>query len=427
MVSKPPVVSKAAVRRAHRYVKTLVVAFDWGYQAVLGPDTVTAQARRVADMPLSASPASDEVSRALLSLKRVNQHMAVHGSGQRAIDSYYELAYELGVDPGELDATVHWLKAGRRRTVESPPAPAMSTEQAVAAAIAEMVHIDPDTLQSEVGGLVVTTSDQLEAVIAQRRNAERSVEFAKLGCDRTDTPEFRRWFGDSKVVDSEGRPLVVYHGTTADFTVFDDARHGDNFGHAPEHMQGFYFTPEEWLADSVADNSDLPGTSRTIAAYLSLKNPVEIDAGGRDPGVEWMGKKLADAKKACHDGAIIRNWADGMFPTEDFDGKPLDIPPQYVAFRPEQIKSATANRGTFDNTNPDILFSFADAEELVRNEPGIRFSCRPETGETYAARIDELFVGGKASLAGVRVLDRSDLLDLLGYGNKPVEIGRAHV
>lgn len=31
---------------------------------------------------------------------------------------------------------------------------------------------------------------------------------------------FWRWFGDSKVVDAEGRPLVVYHGTTTEFTVF---------------------------------------------------------------------------------------------------------------------------------------------------------------------------------------------------------------
>jgi hypothetical protein len=39
--------------------------------------------------------------------------------------------------------------------------------------------------------------------------------------DQTQTPEFRRWFGDSQVVDSDGRPLVVYHGTTADVEAFD--------------------------------------------------------------------------------------------------------------------------------------------------------------------------------------------------------------
>ena len=36
-----------------------------------------------------------------------------------------------------------------------------------------------------------------------------------------DTPEFKHWFGDSKVVDKDGKPLVVYHGTDADIKKFD--------------------------------------------------------------------------------------------------------------------------------------------------------------------------------------------------------------
>ena len=46
------------------------------------------------------------------------------------------------------------------------------------------------------------------------------------------TRAFKEWFGDwendaknaSKVVDGNGEPLVVYHGTDADFTVFDRAK-----------------------------------------------------------------------------------------------------------------------------------------------------------------------------------------------------------
>jgi hypothetical protein len=37
-----------------------------------------------------------------------------------------------------------------------------------------------------------------------------------------DSPEFRRWFGASKVVDERGQPLVVYHGTRR--TGFDTFR-----------------------------------------------------------------------------------------------------------------------------------------------------------------------------------------------------------
>ena len=49
------------------------------------------------------------------------------------------------------------------------------------------------------------------------------------GGEQINTPEFKRWFGDwendpenaSKVVDSEGKPLVVYHGTRNDIEAFD--------------------------------------------------------------------------------------------------------------------------------------------------------------------------------------------------------------
>ncbi len=43
----------------------------------------------------------------------------------------------------------------------------------------------------------------------------------------TETQQFKRWFGKSKIVDSDGNPLVMYHGTRAengDFTVFDSSK-----------------------------------------------------------------------------------------------------------------------------------------------------------------------------------------------------------
>jgi hypothetical protein len=51
------------------------------------------------------------------------------------------------------------------------------------------------------------------------------------------TPQFKKWFGDwendpknsSKVVDRNGEPLVVYHGTSSKFNIFKRMSHfGDN-------------------------------------------------------------------------------------------------------------------------------------------------------------------------------------------------------
>ena len=51
-------------------------------------------------------------------------------------------------------------------------------------------------------------------------------------------PDFKKWFGKSKVTDSSGKPIVVYHGTTHDFTTFDPSKTTkDSF-----YGQGLYFT-----------------------------------------------------------------------------------------------------------------------------------------------------------------------------------------
>lgn len=57
---------------------------------------------------------------------------------------------------------------------------------------------------------------------------------------------FVRWFGESKVVDAEGRPLVVYHGTNDDFTSFDPGNLGRATG-ARSAKMGFFLLRRQGL------------------------------------------------------------------------------------------------------------------------------------------------------------------------------------
>lgn len=170
------------------------------------------------------------------------------------------------------------------------------------------------------------------------------------------TPEFQRWFGDSKIVDERGQPLVVYHGSAGkEFTVFSRrklGRHNDNI----VSKLGFFFTPDKDIADDYAYQAswnlapdDKPHTGddqRIYSVYLAISNPIVIDATKIDgfvAGAEELARLVKDAKTKGHDGAIINNWDDGSG---------ADV--QYIAFKPEQIKSATDNNGEFDAANPDI-------------------------------------------------------------------------
>lgn len=65
------------------------------------------------------------------------------------------------------------------------------------------------------------------------------------------TEAFKSWFGDwehdpenaSKVVDENGEPLVVYHGSPHVFTVFDVERSGENFNRSREDGGLLFFLP----------------------------------------------------------------------------------------------------------------------------------------------------------------------------------------
>ena len=73
---------------------------------------------------------------------------------------------------------------------------------------------------------------------------------------------FWRWFGDSKVVDEQGRPLVVYHGTKAQFDEFLGEKIGQS---GTSEGVGFYFTNDENVAKGFGD---------VMSVYLKLEKPI---------------------------------------------------------------------------------------------------------------------------------------------------------
>lgn len=169
---------------------------------------------------------------------------------------------------------------------------------------------------------------------------------------QTDTPAFRAWFGKSKVVDAKGEPLVVYHGTHRDFAAFDAKAPST---HIP--LPGFYFTPDPSIASTFSESGAKMAENRAgrafeplganvMPAYLAVQNPLDFDASeGVMKGFvseKIIKEIILEAQRKGHDGVVIRGWRDGSGPV------------QYVAFRPEQIKSAIGNTGAFDPENPDI-------------------------------------------------------------------------
>jgi hypothetical protein len=173
----------------------------------------------------------------------------------------------------------------------------------------------------------------------------------------TDTPAFKRWFGDSKVVDESGGPLVVYHGTKA----FEE--YGDTEGEAIRQFAGMpnWFAEEPYTANAYAGAE---GTMYPV--YLSIKNPLTITnfdmnddakaayALARRLGVDIPSLYLPDDAKAYN--VVSTTQFVEAAQAAGFDGikvKEGDYN-TYAAFEPTQIKSATGNIGTFDPEVQDI-------------------------------------------------------------------------
>lgn len=209
---------------------------------------------------------------------------------------------------------------------------------------------------------------------------------------------FWRWFGDSKVVDEQGRPEVLYHGSPENGIEFFDAkREGKNTGAATKDhaLGGFYFTSAPNVADTYARTIEVEMAnvaeqefgiepkgkipkSTTYPVYLSLKNPITL----RMP---VQNSALSMARDAGHDGAILKSRGGD----------------EYVAFEPEQIKSAIGNTGAFDASMPEIFNDLAMDTAYSRLPEGNRIQLAARlrkleqqkeqlTPEQYSEQLGEL-------------------------------------
>lgn len=143
--------------------------------------------------------------------------------------------------------------------------------------------------------------------------------------------------GMSKVVDENGEPLVVYHGSPHVFTVFDVERSGENFNRSREDGGLLFFSSLPETAEDVLHDLEgrFPGTglesARLYACFMRLRR-------GFDEG---------NAHGAGYDGIVLKG-------RNAYDGSPEVWG---MATDSRQVKSAADNRGTFDSENPDITFS----------------------------------------------------------------------
>lgn len=160
---------------------------------------------------------------------------------------------------------------------------------------------------------------------------------------------FKMWFGDSKVIDDQGKPLVVYHSSDNKFSSFNKDKMVDGF-----HGKGIYFSTE-----------DMEYGENIYKVYLRMEKPFDINGEYTVSEIEnILGDKYSEIENIIQEESEISyNNKVGGFVFYTHTGNDLLQQAGYdgimhhnifVVFNPEQIKSAINNNGDF-NPNSDNI------------------------------------------------------------------------
>ena len=246
--------------------------------------------------------------------------------------------------------------------------------------VADVLGIQNKTALSEILSLVESLSQTQRPGFGKIPDIVFKNQFDVLE-GGTNTPAFKRWFGNSKVVGPDGKPLVMYHGTSR-------SESGEPFSKVDVYASNYglmgmggYFTDNPEVASEYTSKGR--GETPTVyPVYLSIKNPMDMDGTanaeawknqfegienyheGGNTNESWYRAAEAymeDQQVPMYEGAealqdAIRNMGyDGITHIGGGRIKKDGLKHRvYIAFDPNQIKSIY-NQGTYSPESDYIL------------------------------------------------------------------------
>lgn len=216
---------------------------------------------------------------------------------------------------------------------------------------------------------------------------------------KTESAAFTRWFGNSKAVNRNGEPLLVFHGAGARFTTFDA-------GGKPIWLTANIQYAEKYSTANRAAEKLLPSSSiyagnvdRVIPAYIRVENPANVGDtdGGFDENYMDLAKRIgvrpSELRKAWEEAgrpemlwqAVNSKQMSELLKRHGYDGIQAieNGVATWAVLEPTQIKSAVANNGVFSLKSADIRY--ASAQQRFRD-------ALPERAAEYVARTENTLV-----------------------------------
>ncbi|QSI04845.1 hypothetical protein DYQ05_07855 [Treponema pedis] len=242
------------------------------------------------------------------------------------------------------------------------------------------------------------------------------------------TDSFKKWFGDwesdseNKVLDDNGEPLVVYHGSPEILgDVFEQGHsfYGGNLGH--------WFTTVETAARDYAFNRETGNYGDVKAVFLKTNKIIDLlPLGARCTSKEFC-ELMNDygfdfgrgSNKTYRTNELYQKYQNDILPNISYGCiRMIDVGHTYVVKGGNQIKSATDNTGSFDPDNYSILFQTAP---LTEEEKAFK-----EAAAQYRKDINRYFAGEMKSNETVTVCKTTPtILRAAGFEDKPITVSGA--
>ena len=236
----------------------------------------------------------------------------------------------------------------------------------------------------EAGGAVYRLTEngdvtRLQDVVSSYSFKTKKFSFERINQEPVPS-EIAPLLEGTKVVDSTGKPLRVFHGTASDFDEFIPFKPKDIGG----QTKGIYFEPtkkdaEPWTRQGGVGRSRT-GEPRIIEAYVNLKNPVET--------------RSANAPMTSNREELIEQGYDGKI-SRDSDGEITEV----VAFDNSQIHQVSTPARQADvaaDVEPKQLkFDFVDDPDIspVTGKPTVVDEAF-EANQTKAVELPEGYSPG---------------------------------
>ncbi len=177
---------------------------------------------------------------------------------------------------------------------------------------------------------------------------------------------FWNWFGDSKMVDEKGNPMVLYHGSSANFRVFNNRMKGSATD-SGMRGRGWYLSANILTGDAYTKNRyyDAPNNIGVLyKLYAKIENPFDLHSfNSLDEIAELLnidssilhergrGSNYHSIRVSGADGGLFSGIFSDAVMNHGYDG--IIHYQEIVTFEPNQMKSVD-NDGTWDINDNDI-------------------------------------------------------------------------